>query len=402
MAARRKLYEYTAENDIRYRGPLSYQGFQVVGWLCIVTSVYCLLLGILVRLNPETAESRKLVVDVLGYIASMSLPFLLIANFSRILSNAEGYRKQLLRNGGAALGIFIAAVFVFSRYVISLIRQYVTDPENVVPVLTNSFHVFRKSGFLAFNLFIDLFLCTLFMFFLTAKPKRVFTGKKIWIFRFFAVFPVAYEVCCIILKGKAAVMEITLPLWSFPLLTVKPPMTFMVFMILAFYIKTREWHFLRHGKTHGDYMAFMETNRNSLRFSIFLSVTMVIAAVIDFAILLVMTTLRAESLEALKAADVQKITEYASVAEAVGFGAASVPLFLAAPFVLLFSYTRFPKNRRISIFIPLAAIALILVLLVEGIYQGLSTVAPQINNRITIQELFSQMTAGYTNPAGSV
>ena len=38
MGKRRKLHEYSAENDIRYRGPLSYQGFQILGWLCIALS----------------------------------------------------------------------------------------------------------------------------------------------------------------------------------------------------------------------------------------------------------------------------------------------------------------------------------------------------------------------------
>ena len=34
-----RLHEASAENDISYRGPLSYQHFQIFGWLCIVLSV---------------------------------------------------------------------------------------------------------------------------------------------------------------------------------------------------------------------------------------------------------------------------------------------------------------------------------------------------------------------------
>ena len=39
MAARKKLHELGAHNDIRYRGPLSYQTFQVLGWSCIILSI---------------------------------------------------------------------------------------------------------------------------------------------------------------------------------------------------------------------------------------------------------------------------------------------------------------------------------------------------------------------------
>ena len=35
---RLRIHEVTHENDIRYRGPLSYQHFQILGWLCIVLS----------------------------------------------------------------------------------------------------------------------------------------------------------------------------------------------------------------------------------------------------------------------------------------------------------------------------------------------------------------------------
>ena len=395
MGKRRKLHEFTEANDIRYRGPLSYQGFQVLGWMCIVATVYCLLLRLSVKLNPALAESQNTLITILTYATSMSLPFLLIANFAKILNNDEGYKKQLIKNGGAALGIFLVSAIVFSRYVVSLICQFVTDPENVVPVLTETIRAFKKEGFIAFNLFTDLFLCTLFMCFLNYKPTRIFVGKWRYIFRAFAIQPNAYEEYSMILKGQAAAGEITLPLWSFPLLTVKPPMTFAVFVVLALYIKTRELRFRRHGKTHEDYQAFLKTNRNSLHFSVFLFVIMILAAVIDFLILTLLTVARAPSAEALSAAvsDANVFTEFASVAIAMGFGTASVPLLLASPFVLLFSYTRIPKNKRISIFIPLAAIAVILILFIEAFYQGVGSLSLQ-TPRVPIRELFDQFMSG--------
>ena len=395
MGKRRKLHEFTAANDIRYRGPLSYQGFQVLGWLCIVATVYYLLLRLSIRINPALAETQNTLITILTYVTSMSLPFLLIANFAKILNNDEGYRKQLIKNGGAAIGIFLVSVLFFSRYVVSLVSQFVSDPENVVPVLTEMIRALKKDGFIAFNLFTDLFLCTLFMYFLTARPTRVLNGKLRFVFRAFAILPIAYEVGSMMLKGKAAAGEIMLPLWSFPLLTVKPPMTFVVFVVLALYIKTRELRFRRHGKTHEDYQAFLKTNRNSLHFSVFLFVIMILAAVIDFVILTTLTVARAPSAEALSAAagDVKTLTEFASIAIAMGFGTASVPLLLAAPFVLLFSYSRIPKNKRISIFIPLAAIAVIMVLFIEAVYQGIGSFSLQTEH-LPIRVLYDQLMSG--------
>lgn len=387
MFKRRKLHEFSAENDIRYRGPLSYQGFRILGWLCIVLAVFSALFRLAVKANPAFGETGEIIITILAYVTTLSLPFLLIANFARILDNTEGYKRQLIRTGGAALSIILVSVAVFGRYVVGLIGSFVSDPENVLPVLTEVFQYIGKSGFVDFNIFVDLFLCTLFMFFLTAHPKRVFTGKRVLIFRLFALIPLVYEICSIVLKGLSAAGKVQLPLWSFPLLTVKPPMTFVVFVVLAIFLKTRELRFCRHGNTHEDYQAFLKTNRNSLHFSVILSVIMILAAFIDFIILTLLMIGTAPSLEALSAVTEETFDEYYVIAGAMGFGEASVPLLLAAPFVLLFSYTRIPRNRNISALIPLVAIGLIVVLFIEAGYQFLSSYASQLPH-LSIKELF--------------
>ena len=392
MGKRHKLHEMTRENDIRYRGPLSYQGFQILGWACIVISALILMLRAGQQVDPQLAKRVLPLISVLTFICPLSLPFLLIANFAKILNNQEGYKKLLLVNGCAALGIFALAYFVFSRYVIGAISQFVTDPEEVLPLMTSEVRLVQKNGFIAFNIFIDLFLCTLFMFFLDARPKRVFTGKKRYIFRAFAILPIACEVFSLYLKGRSAEGLVRLPLWSFPLLTVKPPMTFAVFIVLAVYIKTRELRFRRHGKTHEEYKAFLQTNRNSLHFSVFLSIIMVIAAVLDLLFLTFLSAQSAGSFEALNTNDAAVLEQYMTVGNALGFGE-SVFLAAAAPFVLLFSYTRIPKNKRVSILIPAAAIVLIVIMLIEGCYQALGMIADQMPQKVSIRDLMNTLAA---------
>ena len=51
-----KLHESSAENDIRYRGPLSYQHFQLFGWLCIVLSVVMALLKVAGQADESVAK----------------------------------------------------------------------------------------------------------------------------------------------------------------------------------------------------------------------------------------------------------------------------------------------------------------------------------------------------------
>ena len=366
---RKKLHEVSIQKDIRYRGPLNYQHFQLFGWLFIVLTAVSLMLELGAKCSETLAKATAGLSGILTYVTDLSLPFLLIANFSRILNNSDGYKNQLIKNGAAALAVFALSAGVFSRYIVGTAGKLVTDPEDVLPVMTQLFRTASPGGFVAFNLFIDLFLCTLFMFFLNARPKRVLTGKKVLILRALVLLPLAWEAASWVLKWKSAQGSITLPFWSFPLLTVKPPVTFVVFMLLAVHMKTRELRFCRHGRSHEEYLAFLKTNRNSFHFSVFLAVILVLAALADFIILMVLMGYQAGSLETLANEVEARFMEFSRAAIAVGFGE-SITLLFVAPLVLLYSYTKEPRNKIISMLIPAVGFVLILLVILEGIHQG--------------------------------
>ena len=278
---RTKFHEYTAANDMKYRGPLNYQSFQLFGWICIILAVVAGLINTGASIDPELGKQLGQLGNILSLIASLSLPFLLMANFSKILANKEGYGKQLMKNGIATVAIFFVTIVMGNRYFVGTVEQIVTPSEEVVPLLESIVRRVKPEGFMAFNLFIDLLMCTLSLYFLNARPKRVFTGKKIIIFRLFTILPIAYELVCFVLKVQTARGRMTLPLWSFPLLTMKPPVTFAFFVFIAFLVKIREYRYCRHGKTHEEYLEFMKTNRNSFQMSVHLCLSMIAFAVID-------------------------------------------------------------------------------------------------------------------------
>ena len=375
MAKRLKLHEVSLENDIKFRGPISFQGFQVLGWLCIVASVAQALLNLARSVDPYTAQMTEKIVPIVETMASLSLPFLLIANYSRILSNAEGYKKQLIRTGGTAVAITVGSYFFYNRYIAGNVRIFMDEPDQAEAFLDSTIQSVAVNGFIAFNIFIDLFLCALFMFFMNVRPKKVFTGKKVLILRFLALVPVAYEVASLTLKYLAASHQITLPLWSYPLLTVKPPMTFVLFMLLAFHIKVRERRFRKHGRSHEEYLAYLETNRNSLHFSLWLMFLLVITALLDLAALIGFSAVTAAEAGALE--DENQLMMFVKSAAALGFGMTIQQLFLL-PLMPLYSYSRIPKSKTFGLLIPVIGIALIFLLVLEFIHLGLALYIPQL------------------------
>ena len=286
-----KILARSAENDIRYRGPLSYRHFRIFAWICLALTQVVLLMELDLKLEPEFAAVFDTPIAVLGSLSALALPLLLIANFAVILDGREGYVRQTLRYGALAAVTGAGCCLFINRYLLGSLGVLLQAPEEAPQFLDMLITRFRPQGFFAFNIFIDLFLCSLFMCLVNCRPKRGFTGKRVLILRFLAVIPAAYEIGCIVLKIMAGNGWLRLPVTVWPFLTTKPPMTFLVFIFLAFYVKRRERLFRRHGRTHEEFMEHMQTNYNSLRFSLFTAKIFFLTALLDVFVVFVLPLL---------------------------------------------------------------------------------------------------------------
>ncbi len=361
-----KILARSAENDIRYRGPLSYRHFRIFAWICLALTQVVLLMELDLKLEPEFAAVFDTPIAVLGSLSALALPLLLIANFAVILDGREGYVRQTLRYGALAAVTGAGCCLFINRYLLGSLGVLLQAPEEAPQFLDMLITRFRPQGFFAFNIFVDLFLCSLFMCLVNCRPKRGFTGKRVLILRFLAVIPAAYEIGCIVLKIMAGNGWLRLPVTVWPFLTTKPPMTFLVFIFLAFYVKRRERLFRRHGRTHEEFMEHMQTNYNSLRFSLFTAKIFFLTALLDVFVVFILPLL-------ILFIGGQGLSGYAALTDAIiasGFGG-SIELLPMIPFMLLFSYTRTHKNRVVDAVLPLFGIALIFMVWIEGGYQAL-------------------------------
>ena len=376
---RRLRRKVVAQHDIRYRGPLSYRHMMILGWLCIFLSQVSLILGLAGRFDASIAKASTGIVTIGSYAGSLFMPFLLLANFSKILSSKQQFKSLLLTYGGLSVAMGLALPLVYEHYVkgvAATAAQFAPEFEEQILLLFQE-NVF-KDGYIAYNLFIDLFLCTLFMFFLTYHFKRPVRRGWVISFRLLSILPVGYELACIVLKTLCKNGNITLPMYASCFLTTKPPMMFAAFVALALFIKRRERIFLKNGRTYEEYGHFLETNANSLHFSVHACVTFIVAAVVDIVIFIIFSVLMTAG--DLAAAGEQVIeneemvasmtTRVMYVAQAAGFGESTVLLFVA-PFVLLFSYTRKHKDTKMDLLIPMIGIAAIVALYIEAVFQAI-------------------------------
>ena len=257
---------------------------------------------------------------------------------------------------------------VYERYFLGSMAVLIQDPAEAAKYVDLILSKAFPQGFISFNLFIDLFLCALFMFLLNYRPVKWFQGKKILILRLLAVFPVLYEAASIVLKIMSSNEAVRLPVWTYPFLTTKPPMTFIVFVMLAFYVKKRERLFRRHGRTHEEFQQYMQTNYNSLRFSVFAAKLFLLAALLDVFIVFVLPVF----LLFFRGMTADGYMPLVNTMVDSGFGG-SIILIPMIPLMLLFSYTRTYKKRVFDTVLPTIGITLLVLVYIEGSYQALRT-----------------------------
>lgn len=367
---RPKKDKFEVVKDIWYRGPLSYRHLKMLGWLCIVITQIAIVEGLKLKVNGS-ANEFFLNSGIISYISASALPLLLISIFALLLQKRDNYKNTLVVYGALALLIIGLFVFIYERYVLGLAGSLLGGERSDLAKRLDEllYSTGDYNGYVTFNIFIDVFLCTLIMFFLDYEPKHFFTGKKLHIFRALVILPIAYELVCVALKILATDRVISLPLWVSPLLPTKPPVSILMFLSIVRYIKLREKQFYATGRTKEQYNAFIGTNVNSFQFAKHLVLIIIIYSLIDLILTGLLTASHSAFIFLLKGAEPNEdMLSALGVVGAWGFGATAKMIDLI-PVVLLFSYTRSHKQPLIDSAIPVVAVIAIVIVYLDGTFQ---------------------------------
>ena len=364
---RKNIHLVNEENDIKFRGPISYRYLRIAGWFFLILSQVGILLGLADKFN--VIKLSDTLVDVLSSLNSLMTPLFLFAAFAQVLVAKDGYRRLLRTYVLGALGIYALFVIVFLHFGVGFLSSLSGDWNSAYSSAKAIIAALSANGSLAFNIFIDLILCTLVTFFINYRPTEHFQGKKMYIFRAFVALPILYELGSITLKLLASNGAISLSPFVVPLLTTKPPVAFLIFIILALFVKNRERFYIKHGKTHEEYQSFLNTNVNRLHFALFLVFTVVGAVIFDLFLAIFICILRLVPIAQVTPELVSEAFPlvFKSTYE-MGFGQCA-PMLLIIPLLIFFDYTKTHNNKTVDIIIPVAGIAIILLLYVEGLFE---------------------------------
>lgn len=343
---------YFEKEDIKYRGPLSYRYLRVVAWVSIAIAQYLTMNAIATSYLSAPLVSGVWEI-ILNIFSELSIPLFFIAAFATILNKSKTYKSVIILYAVLYSVIGVAVLIVFRRYLVGIFNIISEDgasgSEAAGALLGKRFQI---------NVFGDLLMLSLFNFFIAYMPKKKFQGKKIYLFRSFALIPLIVVTTSYILKVNSNLGNITLPFELYPFLTTKPPLVYVIFITITLWMKRRERLYIKVGGTYEGYNKYMQSNRFSLYFSITVSVILVIASIVDliFGIFVLLPYVYEGGTDLNGYLNLFEIGKCAS-------------LFFAIPFVLLFSFTRTHKESKPDLLIPLAGIGLIILAYVEAIYE---------------------------------
>ena len=338
--------------DIKYRGPLSYRHLRIIAWIAMAITQFLLINNISGSLFGQPMVSGP-GYYVLSILSDLAVPLFFIATFSTILNKSKSYKKILILYTALYFSIALGVIIIFRRYLYGFFGTMASES----PITTDaSLYAGETIGpKLNFNVFSDLLMLSLFNFFIVYKPTKYFQGNKRIIFRLFSIIPLVVASISYLLKTLQSFGKIMLPFEMYPFLTTKPPLVYLIFILLTLWMKRREKWFIKLGASQDDYEKYQKSNKNSLSFAKALSLFLAIASVLDFVAVIVIGVFAY-----LKGLDPM------GSALAMQFGQCA-GLFVAIPFVLLFSYTKsYEAGGNTDLLIPLAGIGLIVLTYVEA------------------------------------
>ena len=361
------------DKDIRFRGPLSYRYFRLIGWMCMSIMFISMVLGFAMKLRgllteipPEQIAAFTMASEIMSYFSAMPLPLFLIANFAIILQQKNNYKKLIKSFGIILLAIYVGFIIVYYHYVVIFLMRvgeisFIEARQESIELFTE----FGKQNGLVVNVFVDLFMCVLIMFFIDYKPKKYFQGKKIIIFRLLALLPIIYEFASAILMGllgmnaQVSGFTFSLPPEILPLIGKKPIGMIIAFVLICLYLKFREMIYIHKGGTPEGYELYLKTNRNSFKVALTMAIIFLVVAIVDFFAMIIPVVVHFAKYQ-----DEQAIFELMDMLTNFTIGK-SFCLILIIPFTLLFSYSKTHKNQKIDKFVPFIGIGLIVFAIIE-------------------------------------
>lgn len=352
-----KFFEYGRGKDIKYKGLMGIKGLKITAWIFVLFLVLDVALHIFLRF-ASVSSSEKTLLKSLAYLfklfGTLALPCFMLVKFSTILKNKRSYLRFLINYLMLAIMVVCVYYVAYFHYAVNLYSKLLQVPMSDAAKMLNESFTSMLGKRIAFNLFIDMFLWSLFFFLIDYTPKKLKDKKKLLkLFRECSILPFIYVTVCFILKVLYANGNIYIHPYFCVWLPTSTPLTFIVFMRISLFITNRKKYYLSAGGTEEEYRVYIKTNAQSFHFSKVVASAFLLIGVIEILF---------EGILALIFDNVDVIASYSGLRECSMY-------IIFSPFILLFSFSKKYEKGVFDILVPLVSISVAIFIIMECIFR---------------------------------
>lgn len=329
---RTEEHEVSLVRPVWFRPFINWHGLKLVGMVLFALSQLITMVEINNRFFADSIVINETLKEFLKGISVLALPLMMIAVFSRIVTDEQHIKRKLYTYFCLAFAFYILEILAVHAFVYQSLGILQLDAESLV-IFAEILVRFVLAPFAGINVFLDFFVCTLFYYFLTYTPKG-YTGVRLTLFRLGTLLPVLYILISFVLSGLLRLGVIGLDFYTVALLPSKNLAVYLIFFLMVLY---RRSHSLYGGSAASEKKPFRSDS-----FSVFLALMLTLISAADYLLALL---------------------PYVS---SFGIGNAST-FFLAAPLVLCFDCEK-PLRKKYAPLIYDTAFYLILYIVLLYFY----------------------------------
>jgi len=301
-----ELTEKQYKKYFNYKPFLSPTTLKFIAIICLTLAQVTMIAFLIIVIPPvEMIYELETTDDVLGILSStfyaiqnkdtfltifkvgkLCAPLLLVGLFSDLTVKKKNIGKKLVLYG--ALSIVFYVGIIITRYALSdvlddLIKETALPDafddlvlKTLEQALSDIFSVY-----LQINVFIDLFMATLFYLFVVYVPKSEFWKKRKKLFRSFSSLPVLFIIASLVLGALNKSGVIFLPIYVTALLTYKGVAAHILFAAIVLFNKYRKKLYERKNREL-SYDDYEKTNRFIFMFSVFMAALVLLIAIVNY------------------------------------------------------------------------------------------------------------------------
>lgn len=272
--------------DIRFRPFISANLLRLIAMILLGIAQVASVLMVYMKISGNLTSDLARELTWYKNLVNLSTPFILVTIIANVTRNPQSLKKYCIKYFIYAILFYAFEIILFRCFIVPFLEQTFMYMLNVEGQMPKEAHIiilkmlsYISSSFSNLNTFIDVFICTLFAFFVLYQPKFKHQ-KSIKIFRTMTILPVIYIVASFILIGFNKMGYISYGIEFGALLIHRSYVCLLFFIFIILYIKYKRK--TMSNEDDDKYLGYVNTNRGLMYFNIVIVSVLLVLSTFDF------------------------------------------------------------------------------------------------------------------------